>query len=52
MSSRETEHLRVLIADERKDRLALVASTVVVPLGRLAACPEPGSAMLGRLAVQ
>jgi hypothetical protein len=25
---------------------------VVVPLGRLAARPEPGSAMLGRLAVQ
>ena len=39
MSSRGTEHLRVLIADERKDRLALVASTRVVPLGRLAACP-------------
>ena len=25
MSYRETEHLRVLIANERKDRLALVA---------------------------
>ena len=29
MSSRETEHLRVLIANERKDRLALVAPIVV-----------------------
>jgi AmiR/NasT family two-component response regulator len=28
MSYRETEHLRVLIADERKDRLALVAPIV------------------------
>ncbi len=28
MSYRETEHLRVLIANERKDRLALVAPTV------------------------
>src|SRR6266508_6309687 len=28
MSHRETEHLRVLIANERKDRLALVAPTV------------------------
>ena len=28
MSYRETEHLRVLIANERKDRLALVASIV------------------------
>jgi AmiR/NasT family two-component response regulator len=28
MSSRETEHLRVLIANERKDRLALVAPIV------------------------
>ena len=26
MSYRETEHLRVLIANERKDRLALVAT--------------------------
>jgi response regulator NasT len=32
MSDRETEHLRVLIANERKDRLALVA-TVVASLG-------------------
>src|SRR6188472_352663 len=32
MSSRETEHLRVLIANERKDRLALVAP-IVVALG-------------------
>jgi len=29
MSYRETEHLRLLIANERKDRLALVASAVV-----------------------
>ena len=28
MSERETEHLRVLIANERKDRLALVAPIV------------------------
>jgi AmiR/NasT family two-component response regulator len=32
MSSRETEHLRVLIANERRDRLALVAS-IVAALG-------------------
>jgi hypothetical protein len=32
MSHRETEHLRVLIANERKDRLALVAP-VVASLG-------------------
>jgi hypothetical protein len=32
VSYRETEHLRVLIANERKDRLVLVAS-VVVALG-------------------
>src|SRR3954469_2117018 len=32
MSDRETEHLRVLIANERKDRLALVA-TIVIGLG-------------------
>jgi AmiR/NasT family two-component response regulator len=32
MAYRETQHLRVLIANERKDRLALVAS-VVVSLG-------------------
>jgi hypothetical protein len=29
MSDRETQHLRVLIANERKDRLALVAPIVV-----------------------
>jgi AmiR/NasT family two-component response regulator len=29
MSDRETEHLRVLIANERKDRLALVAPIVI-----------------------
>ena len=32
MSLRETEHLRVLIANERKDRLALVAP-IVAALG-------------------
>src|SRR5688572_23914803 len=32
MSSRDTEHLRVLIANERKDRLRLVA-TIVIELG-------------------
>jgi AmiR/NasT family two-component response regulator len=32
MSHRETEHLRVLIANERKDRLALVAP-IVIALG-------------------
>jgi hypothetical protein len=30
----------------------LLPTIVVVPLGRLAGCPEPGSAMLSRLAVQ
>jgi response regulator NasT len=32
LSHRETEHLRVLIANERKDRLALVAP-IVAALG-------------------
>ena len=32
MSSRETQHLRVLIANERRDRLALVAA-IVAALG-------------------
>ncbi len=32
MSSRDTEHLRVLIANERKDRLGLVAA-IVIELG-------------------
>jgi len=36
MSYRETEHLRVLIANERKDRLAVVAP-IVVALGRQSA---------------
>jgi hypothetical protein len=31
MSARETEHLRVLIANERRDRLALVAPIVASP---------------------
>ncbi len=30
MSYRETDHLRVLIANERKDRLALVAPMVAL----------------------
>ena len=34
--ARKTEHLRVLIANERKDRLALVAP-IVVALGHEAA---------------
>ena len=33
MSYRETEHLRVLIANERKDRLALVVPIVDRPWG-------------------
>jgi hypothetical protein len=36
MSYRETEHLRVLIANERKDRLALVAP-IVAALGHVIA---------------
>ena len=32
MSHRETEHLRVLIANERKERLSLVAS-IIAALG-------------------
>jgi hypothetical protein len=50
MSYRETEHLRVLIANERKDALALDAP-VVVALGhegtavppRLPACDTPNA---------
>ena len=46
MSDRETEHLRVLIANERKDRLALVAP-IVVALGPATASsstsPPPSS---------
>ena len=39
MSHRETDHLRVLIANERKDRLALVAP-IVAPLGHEAIARE------------
>jgi hypothetical protein len=39
MSYRETEHLRVLIAKERKDRLALVAP-IVANLGHEAIARE------------
>jgi chemotaxis response regulator CheB len=39
MSHRETEHLRVLIANERKDRLALVAP-IVAALGHEVIAPE------------
>ena len=41
MSQRETEHLRVLIANERKDRLALVAP-IVVALGHEVIAREIG----------
>jgi len=39
LSQRETEHLRVLIANERKDRLALVAP-IVAALGHEVIAPE------------
>jgi AmiR/NasT family two-component response regulator len=39
MSDRETEHLRVLIANERKDRLALVAP-IVASLGHVVIARE------------
>ena len=39
MSYRETEHLRVLIANERKDRLALVAP-IVANLGHRVSARE------------
>ena len=41
MSQRETEHLRVLIANERKDRLALVAP-IVAALGHEVVAREIG----------
>jgi hypothetical protein len=46
MTYRETEHLRVLIANERKDRLALVAP-VVVALGHEVIAREIGVADVG-----
>jgi hypothetical protein len=56
MAERETTHLRVLIANERKDRLALVAPTVTA-LGHEVIAREihvedvwhPSSRRLGRL---
>jgi AmiR/NasT family two-component response regulator len=60
MSYRETEHLRVLIANERKDRLALVAPTVanlgheviaretdVADVGVVTAREQPDVALVG-----
>jgi AmiR/NasT family two-component response regulator len=60
MSHRETEHLRVLIANERKDRLALVAPIVaalgheviareieVVDVGPVTARERPDVALVG-----
>jgi AmiR/NasT family two-component response regulator len=60
MSYRETAHLRVLIANERKDRLALVAPTVanlgheviareidVVDVGAVTARERPDVALVG-----
>jgi AmiR/NasT family two-component response regulator len=60
MSQRETEHLRVLIANERKDRLALVAPIVarlgheviareveVEDVGRVTARERPDVALVG-----
>jgi chemotaxis response regulator CheB len=60
MSYRETEHLRVLIANERKDRLALVAPIVaslgheviareieVDDVGPVTARERPGVALVG-----
>ena len=41
MNYRETEHLRVLIANERKDRLALVAPIVVALVGALSGLMRP-----------
>jgi len=48
MSSRETKHLRVLIANERKDRLALVAP-IVVGLGHEVIAREIDVADVGRV---
>jgi response regulator NasT len=46
MSDRETEHLRVLIANERKDRLALVAP-IVIALGHEVIAREIDAADVG-----
>src|SRR3954447_15650192 len=61
MSYRETEHLRVLIANERKDRLALVAPIVAnlgheviareiegADVGPATARERPDGALVGR----
>jgi response regulator NasT len=48
MSHRETEHLRVLIANERKDRLAL-AAPVVVALGHEVIAREIDVAHVGEV---
>ena len=47
MSFSETDHLRVLIANERKDRLALVAQ-IVVGLGHEVIAREIDAADVGR----
>ena len=60
MSYRETENLRVLIANERKDRLALIAPIVVAlgheviareieveDVGAVTACERPDVALVG-----
>jgi AmiR/NasT family two-component response regulator len=46
MSDRETDHLRVLIANERKDRLALVAP-IVIALGHEVIAREIDAADVG-----
>ena len=51
MSFRETEHLRVLIANERKDRLALVAP-IVVALGHEVIAREIDVADVGAVTVR
>jgi AmiR/NasT family two-component response regulator len=51
MSFRETEHLRVLIANERKDRLALVAP-IVVGLGHDVIAREIDVADVGAVTVR
>jgi AmiR/NasT family two-component response regulator len=51
MSSNETEHLRVLIANERKDRLALVAP-IVVGLGHEVVAREVDVADIGAVTVR
>ena len=60
MSDRDTHHLRVLIANERKDRLALVAPMVIAlgheviareidiqDVGAVTACERPDVALVG-----